>query len=61
MLLNPELTWQVCICFYLQGVKKYTLGNRLSCLLVKFGEYSVAGFGCGLLGQGIANSLMMAK
>lgn len=44
-----------------QGVKQYTLGNRLSCLIVKFGEYSVAGFGCGLLGQGIANALMVAK
>uniref|UniRef100_A0A7S3QST0 Uncharacterized protein n=1 Tax=Dunaliella tertiolecta TaxID=3047 RepID=A0A7S3QST0_DUNTE len=43
------------------GMKQYTVGNRLACLMVKFGEYSLAGISCGLVGQGIANSLMNLK
>eukprot|EP00798_Chlamydomonas_sp_ICE-L_P006748 gene6748-3421_t len=42
----------------IQGAAKFTLGNRLMCLLVKFGEYSLAGAFCGLIGQGIANSFI---
>lgn len=44
-----------------QGMKKFTVGNRAACLLVKFGEYSLAGISCGLVGQGIANALINLK
>jgi hypothetical protein len=43
------------------GVRKYTLGSRFACVGVKFLEYSLAGIVCGLIGQGFANSLMLAK
>jgi hypothetical protein len=43
------------------GVRRYTLGSRVACLGVKFLEYSLAGIVCGLIGQGIANSLMLLK
>ncbi len=43
------------------GVRMYTPLQRVSCLGVKFLEYSLAGMVCGLLGQGIANSLMLLK
>lgn len=43
------------------GVKTYGLAQRVACIGVKFCEYSLAGITCGLLGQGLANSLMMAK
>lgn len=43
------------------GVQKYTIANRAACLLVKFGEYSLAGIFCGFVGQGVANSLMILK
>lgn len=43
------------------GVRKYSALNRLSCLLVKFCEYSLAGIACGAIGQGMANGLMAAK
>ncbi len=43
------------------GVKTYGLGQRVACLGVKFLEYSLAGIVCGLLGQGLANSLMVLK
>eukprot|EP00197_Chlamydomonas_leiostraca_P015215 CAMPEP_0202886002 /NCGR_PEP_ID=MMETSP1391-20130828/41951_1 /ASSEMBLY_ACC=CAM_ASM_000867 /TAXON_ID=1034604 /ORGANISM="Chlamydomonas leiostraca, Strain SAG 11-49" /LENGTH=362 /DNA_ID=CAMNT_0049569265 /DNA_START=170 /DNA_END=1260 /DNA_ORIENTATION=+ len=43
------------------GIKKFSVANRLTCLLVKFCEYSLAGITCGLIGQGIANSLMHLK
>lgn len=46
---------------HLQGMKKFTPANRAACLLVKFCEYSLAGIGCGLIGQGIANSLINLK
>jgi len=43
------------------GVKQYSIWNRLSCLLVKFGEYSLAGMACGFVGQAIANQAMLAS
>ncbi|GLI61148.1 hypothetical protein VaNZ11_003432 [Volvox africanus] len=43
------------------GVKKYSLTQRVACLGVKFLEYSLAGICCGLIGQGLANSLMMLR
>lgn len=43
------------------GVKQYSVGSRLACLLVKFCEYSLAGITCGFIGQGLANSLMGLK
>ncbi|KAG2423210.1 hypothetical protein HXX76_015467 [Chlamydomonas incerta] len=43
------------------GVKTYNVGQRVACLGVKFLEYSLAGITCGLLGQGLANSLMLLK
>lgn len=43
------------------GVKTYNVQNRLACLLVKFGEYSLAGTACGLVGQAAANGLMLLK
>jgi hypothetical protein len=42
-------------------MKKFTVTNRAACLLVKFGEYSLAGISCGLVGQGIANALINLK
>ncbi|KAK9823760.1 hypothetical protein WJX72_005247 [[Myrmecia] bisecta] len=41
--------------------KRYSAPARVACLGVKFLEYSLAGMACGLVGQGIANSLMMAR
>lgn len=43
------------------GVKTFNVGQRIACLGVKFLEYSLAGITCGLLGQGLANSLMLLK
>lgn len=34
---------------------------RVACVFVKFLEYSLAGMACGLIGQGVANSLMHTK
>lgn len=42
------------------GVKTFTMGQRLSCLLVKFCEYSLAGLFCGLVGQYITNKAIEA-
>jgi hypothetical protein len=42
-------------------VKTYSLGARAACLLVKFLEYSLAGIACGMVGQGVCNSIMMLK
>lgn len=43
------------------GVKSFSVLQRASCLGVKFLEYSLAGITCGLLGQGLANSIMMLR
>lgn len=43
------------------GSKPYTASQRAGCLAVKFGEYSLAGMGCGLVGQSVANAMMAAK
>lgn len=43
------------------GVREYSVGARVACVGVKFLEYSLAGMFCGLVGQGIANSAMMAR
>jgi len=43
------------------GARPYSLAQRTGCLFVKFGEYSLAGMGCGLVGQSVANGLMAAK
>lgn len=43
------------------GARPYTVGQRAGCLAVKFGEYSLAGMGCGLIGQSVANAMMAAK
>ncbi|KAI8462697.1 MAG: hypothetical protein J3K34DRAFT_455167 [Monoraphidium minutum] len=43
------------------GVKTYKPSARIACVFVKFLEYSLAGIACGLVGQGVANSLMHAK
>lgn len=43
------------------GEPAYTLGQRLFCLGVKFGEYSSAGIACGIIGQAFANVLMKVK
>lgn len=43
------------------GVREYSVGARFACVGVKFLEYSLAGMVCGLVGQGIANSAMMAR
>ena len=43
------------------GEPAYTVGQRLFCLVVKFGEYSLAGITCGIIGQGVANGLMKIK
>lgn len=50
----------LCSC-PLQGVKNFSVANRFACLLVKFCEYSLAGITCGLIGQGVCNSIMMLK
>jgi hypothetical protein len=34
---------------------------RFACVGVKFLEYSLAGIACGLVGQGVANGLMLTK
>jgi hypothetical protein len=43
------------------GVRSYGVGSRFACVGVKFLEYSLAGMVCGLIGQGIANTAMMAR
>jgi Protein RETICULATA-related len=43
------------------GVRTYSLPARVSCLGVKFFEYSLAGMVCGFVGQGIANTFMAVK
>ena len=43
------------------GERPYTAGQRLFCLVVKFGEYSLAGITCGIIGQALANVLMKVK
>ena len=35
--------------------------RSFACVGIKFLEYSLAGIACGLVGQGVANSLMLAK
>jgi hypothetical protein len=39
----------------------YSPLQRLACVGIKFLEYSLAGMACGLVGQGIANSLIALK
>ena len=41
--------------------RKYTISDRASCFFVRGFEYALAGFACGLVGQGIASSLMSLK
>lgn len=43
------------------GIKEFSLTSRILCPFVKFLEYSLAGITCGLLGQGVANSLMLLR
>ena len=43
------------------GAPRYSPGDRLACLGVKFLEYSLAGMACGFVGQGVANGLMHIK
>ena len=43
------------------GARPYSVAQRTGCLFVKFGEYSLAGMGCGLIGQSVANGMMAAK
>jgi len=43
------------------GEVPYTVGQRLFCLVVKFGEYSLAGIVCGFVGHAMAEGLMSAK
>ncbi|KAK9832451.1 hypothetical protein WJX74_010617 [Apatococcus lobatus] len=43
------------------GVRQYTIIDRTACLGVKFLEYSLAGLVAGFVGQGVANSLMLAR
>lgn len=43
------------------GIKEFSLTSRLLCPFIKFLEYSLAGITCGLLGQGVANSLMLLR
>jgi hypothetical protein len=45
----------------LPGKPKYSLPARVSCLGVKFLEYSLAGMVCGFVGQGMANGMMRIK
>jgi hypothetical protein len=43
------------------GVREYSTGARAACVGVKFLEYSLAGMFCGLVGQSIANTAMIAR
>eukprot|EP00798_Chlamydomonas_sp_ICE-L_P022102 gene22102-29160_t len=43
------------------GVMMYPIPNRLASLVVKFGEYSLAGITCGFLGQTLANTAINAR
>ena len=45
----------------LAGRPRYSPAARVSCLGVKFLEYSLAGIVCGFIGQGIANGMMKIK
>ncbi|KAL2653324.1 hypothetical protein R1flu_021452 [Riccia fluitans] len=41
--------------------RTFSMGQRVSTLFYKAGQYGVAGFSCGLLGQGVASSVMILK
>eukprot|EP00850_Spirogloea_muscicola_P023580 SM000369S13626 [mRNA] locus=s369:66208:68462:+ [translate_table: standard] len=41
--------------------RRFTLGQRTATYFVKAGQYGASGFGCGIVGQGIANSIMILK
>lgn len=43
------------------GELPYTIQQRLFCLVVKFGEYSLAGIVCGIIGHAMAEGLMKVK
>jgi hypothetical protein len=43
------------------GVRSFNLPARFGCIAVKFLEYSLGGMVCGLIGQSIANTAMMAR
>lgn len=43
------------------GEPAYTAFQRFFCLVVKFGEYSLAGITCGIVGHAMAEGLMKAK
>ena len=43
------------------GEARYTTFQRLFCLVVKFGEYSLSGIVCGIVGQGLTNGLLNLK
>ena len=45
----------------LPGALPFTVAQRMSCLLVKFCEYSLAGIACGFVGTAVANAAMEAK
>ncbi|KAG6543991.1 hypothetical protein Mapa_014615 [Marchantia paleacea] len=41
--------------------RTFTMGQRVATLFYKAGQYGVAGFSCGLIGQGVASSVMLLK
>ena len=43
------------------GVKQYTLGARAACYVVKGLEYALSGIAAGFVGQGVSNTLMVAR
>lgn len=43
------------------GLKPYSVGQRLGGFAIKGLEYSLAGIACGLVGQSLANGLIMAQ
>lgn len=43
------------------GVRQFTLGARAACYVVKGLEYALSGMAAGFVGQGVSNTLMVAR
>lgn len=45
----------------IKGLREYSLSQRIISFFFKGAQYAVIGFACGLVGQGMANSLMVLR
>lgn len=45
----------------IKGLREYTFSQRIVSFFYKGAQYAVIGFACGLVGQGMANSMMILR